>query len=123
VTTAHGATILGFDVMPPAERVPAAPHTVTEALKILVDDGYVHDFDVRDGRVRCHACGEAHAADSAIVERFYRFEGFSNPDDEEIVFGLRCPVCGAKGTLVSAFGPGADPEELDALRMLDRHDR
>jgi hypothetical protein len=44
----------------------------------------------------------------------------SDPDDEEIVFGLLCPACGARGTLVSAFGPLADPEELAALRILGR---
>jgi len=106
-----------------SNATPAAPHTVTEALRILVADGYRHDFDVRDGRVRCHTCGDVHEAAGAIVERIFRFEGMSDPDDEEIVFGLRCPVCGAKGTLVSAFGPGADPDELDALQILGRHDR
>lgn len=99
---------------------PVAPETVTEALRILEADGYTGAFDVREGRVRCHACGDLHEANGAIVERIYRFEGMSDPDDEEIVFGLRCPVCGARGALVSAYGPNADPEELDALRILGR---
>jgi hypothetical protein len=99
---------------------PQAPDTVTEALEILVADGYTESFDVRAGRVRCHACGDAHDAGEAVVERIYRFEGTSDPDYEDIVFGLHCPVCDARGTLVSAYGPGADPEELDALRILGR---
>ena len=36
---------------------------------------------------------------------------------------LRCPVCGAGGTLVSSFGPGADPELADHLVMLDERFR
>lgn len=102
------------------DQPPVAPDTVTEALKILAADDYTGAFDVRGGRVRCHACGDLHEANGAVVERIYRFEGMSDPDDEEIVFGLRCPVCGARGTLVSAYGPNADPEELDALRILGR---
>jgi hypothetical protein len=99
-------------------EVPSAPDTVTEALRILEADGYTHSFMVRDAVVRCTACGVDHESTSAIVERIYRFEGTSDPDYEDIVFGLRCPVCDLRGTLVSAFGPNADPEELDALRIL-----
>ncbi len=99
------------------------PDTVTEALAVLEADGYTESFSVRDGRVRCHACDSDHDAEGAVVERIYRFEGASDPDYEDIVFGLGCPVCGARGTLVSAFGPGADPEELDALRILGRGPR
>ena len=103
--------------------VPPAPDTVTEALAILDADGYTHGFVVRDGVVRCSVCGVDHEATSAVVERIFRFEGASDPDYEDIVFGLSCPACGVKGTLVSAYGPNADPEELDALRMLDRDRR
>lgn len=100
---------------------PSAPDTVTEALALLEAEGFTASFVVRDGRVRCLACGEVHEASTAVVERVHRFEGASDPDDEAIVFGLRCTVCGARGTLVSAYGPGADPDELDALQIL--HER
>jgi hypothetical protein len=99
---------------------PRVPDTVTEALQLLASEGYTESFDVDKGVVRCHGCGDSHSAEGAIVERIYRFEGMSDPDDEEIVFGLRCPGCGARGTLVSAFGPLADPDELSALRILGR---
>ena len=42
----------------------------------------------------------------------------SNPDDEAIVIGVTCPACEAKGVLVSAYGPAADPEELAGVRMV-----
>src|SRR6478736_446768 len=92
---------------------PPEPDTVTEALTILEADGYTETFFIRDGRVKCHACGSDHEPNGPIVERIYRFEGASDPDYEDIVFGLRCPACETRGTLVSAFGPNADPEELD----------
>jgi hypothetical protein len=99
---------------------PTAPDTVTEALQLLAREGYTESFDVENGRVRCHGCSGSHEAEVAVVERIYRFEGMSDPDDEEIVFALHCPACGARGTLVSAFGPLADPDELAALQILGR---
>jgi hypothetical protein len=99
------------------------PDTVTEALTVLEADGYTGGFFVRDGRLRCHVCGSDHVAEGAVVDRIYRFEGASDPDYSDIVFGLRCPVCGARGTLASAFGPNADPEELAALQILGRGPR
>jgi hypothetical protein len=53
-----------------------------------------------------------------LVERVYRFEGPSDPADEAIVLGVCCPKCGARGIIVSAFGPDADPEVLGAVAML-----
>ncbi len=73
------------------------------------------------GRTGC-AAGRAvwsTRLDRAEVERVYRFEGPSDPDEEAVVYALRCPICHGGGTLVSGFGPGADPELADRLVMLD----
>jgi len=45
----------------------------------------------------------------------YRFEGPSDPDEEAVVYALRCPRCGAQGALVSTYGAGADPALADHL--------
>jgi hypothetical protein len=97
-----------------------APDTVTEAVQQLVADGYDADYEIRRGQLRCAPCGHSHDAEGAVVERLYRFEGMSDPDDEAIVLGLRCPVCGRRGVLVSGYGPSADPDDLDALTILYR---
>lgn len=97
-----------------------APDTVTEAVAILEQEGYGGQLSLLpDGRLRCSQCRSTHGAQEGQVERVMRFEGDSNPDDESIVMGLVCPSCGTKGTLVSAYGPGADPELADSLVMLE----
>jgi hypothetical protein len=94
---------------------------VSEAVALLERDGYgAQVMLLPDGRLRCAGCSDTHAADAVFVERVLRFEGASNPDDEAIVMGVRCPGCHQKGTLVSAYGPGADPELADALVLLER---
>lgn len=99
------------------------PATVLDAVRELEATGYTAQFSVGADGIKCSACGREHMADSADVERVYRFEGPSDPDEEAVVYGLQCPVCGARGTLVSAFGPGADPEIADRLVMMEERFR
>jgi hypothetical protein len=98
---------------------PAAPTTVLEAVNLLDSEGFGAQLILRPDGIKCTACGQSHVMDRAEVLRVYRFEGPSDPDEEAVVYGLRCPLCGAGGTLVSTFGPGADPELADRLVMLD----
>ena len=37
----------------------------------------------------------------------YRFEGVSDPGDEAIVLGVRCPACGGRVCLMPRFSPGS----------------
>ena len=48
----------------------------------------------------------------------YRFEGDSDPGDEMVVFGVHDTTNDVRGTLVSAFGLAADPENLGHLVYL-----
>jgi hypothetical protein len=98
-----------------------APDSVREAIARLAADGYTADFSPRTARVHCGACGLASAPEQTQVDRIYRFEGASNPDDEAIVLGLSCPACGVKGVLVSGYGPSADPDDIDLILALTDH--
>jgi hypothetical protein len=92
-----------------------APDTVTEALQLLQEDGYVDDFEQAGAQMTCPVCSAANRIERGVVERIFRFEGPSDPGDEAIVLGVRCANCGARGTLVSAFGPDADPDVFARL--------
>lgn len=94
--------------------------TVTDALSVLAADGYDDDLRLGDGGLDCPSCGTTHPTDLVEVDRVFRFEGPSDPADEAIVLGLRCPACGARGSLVSAYGPDADPALADAFVYLAR---
>jgi hypothetical protein len=102
---------------------PVEPTTVLDAVNLLEREGFGADFVLRGASLRCSACGDGHEVAGADVVRVYRFEGPSDPDEEAVVYALRCPVCGIGGTLVSGFGPSADPEVTDRLVMLDERFR
>jgi hypothetical protein len=99
----------------------AAPDTVTEALALLHSAGYEVDYELVDGHLRADGCAVC-SVDDAIVERQYRFEGASDPGDEMVVFGLRDPATGTRGTLASAFGLNADPALASHLTRLSNPD-
>jgi hypothetical protein len=78
--------------------------TVTEALDALKLRGFTTDFNLAFDKLRCEKTGICLSpADFEIMEH-YRFEGDSNPSDEEVVYVIASKDGKIKGTLVSAFG-------------------
>lgn len=53
-----------------------------------------------------------------LVDETVRFEGASDPDDEAILLALRSRDGDVRGTFLSVFGPGADPDAAEAMRRL-----
>ena len=59
-----------------------------------------------------------HPPESLIVDEIVRFEGITDPDDEAIVFALRCQVHGIRGTYAVPYGaklPEIDTEMVQRL--------
>ena len=95
-----------------------SPDTVTEAVELLRGLGYSDDFEIDTEGVACSAYPSLHPLDGVSVDHTYRFEGDTDPADEAIVLGLSAPAWGAKGIVVSAFGPDTDPAVAELLRDL-----
>jgi len=106
-----------------ADKMPnRLPDTVTEAISLLRDLGYTADFELIDGQM---CVGEMYCIlDKVTVDRVFRFEGPSDPGDQMIVFAITDTDTGTRGTLASAYGIDADPDERDFLTGLaTRFDR
>ena len=97
---------------------------LSEVLTAAAAGGFDGSFDVTrsDGEVllRCSACGTA--SPPATVDRVWteRLEGASDPADMLHVSALRCPACGAGGTLIAHYGPGADDDHQQIIARLPR---
>lgn len=93
--------------------------TVTEALSDLKERGFTADFNIQCDAIECRDLDlQLRPADFEIVE-FYRFEGDSNPGDEEVVYAIESKE-GLKGVLVDAFGTYSgelSSEILEKLRI------
>ena len=95
-----------------------APDTVTEAVQQLAAEGYVDSINLRDGLLVASGSGASCGIADAVVEHMFRFEGDSDPGDEMVVFAIRDSADGLKGTLVSGYGPSADPDIFEHISYL-----
>ncbi len=99
------------------------PTTVLDALRVLAADGFDTSFALIDGSVHDEACRTAHPIEQITALRVYRFEGPSDPDEEAAVYAVQCQHCGARGAIVTSYGPGADPALTDRLDVPRAHAR
>ncbi|RZL02581.1 MAG: phosphoribosylpyrophosphate synthetase, partial [Pedobacter sp.] len=91
--------------------------TVSGTLNTLKEEGYVLDFNLKADCVECNSDDlQLHPAEF-IIDKVYRFEGASNPDDSAIVYAISA-VSGSKGTLVDAYGVYADSLTTEMVEKL-----
>lgn len=91
--------------------------TLSEALKDLTQRGYIHNFNIECDSIKCASLELKLNPDEFEITEFYRFEGDSNPDDEEIVYAIESKD-GIKGTLVNAYGIYSDEISGEMVKKL-----
>lgn len=95
--------------------------TTTEALNDLKKRGYTIDFNIAFNKLICR--DEIHMLEPGEFEitEFYRFEGDSNPADEEALYAIESKDGRIKGVLTTTFGTYADAISEDLLKQLTMH--
>ena len=95
--------------------------TVTEAVKDLKSRGFNIDFNLAFDKLICledNSCLNPHEFE--IVE-VHRFEGETNPSDEDVVYAVESKDGKIKGVVTSAFGLYADPVSNEMIQKLSMH--
>lgn len=99
----------------------ASIDTVTGRLKELKQRGYILDFNIAFDKIICsqnNIC--LNPAEFEIVEVF-RFEGDTNPSDEDVVYAIESKDGQIKGTMTSAFGMYAETASAELIKKLSMH--
>jgi hypothetical protein len=91
--------------------------TLTEALTNLRARGFTHNFNLESDALHCPELNLRLHPEHFTIEEQYRFEGMSDPDDNDIVYAISSDT-GAKGVLVNAYGPYADTVSADMAAKL-----
>ena len=91
--------------------------TLSEALSDLGKRGFVHDFNIECDSIECKSLSLKLRPNAFEITEFYRFEGDSNPGDEEVVYAVTSND-GIKGTLVNAYGAYSDEVTDELLEKL-----
>ena len=96
--------------------------TLSETLNELRKEGYTEDFNLQQNCLECRNGQFKVFADEFKVDKYYRFEGASNPSDAAILYAISSDTHQLKGTLVNAYGIYSDPITDEMLQKLEmRH--
>lgn len=82
--------------------------TVVEALNGLKSRGYTIDFNLDNDKIICSDKVHCLRAEDFEIVETHRFEGDTNPSDEDVVYAVESQNGKIKGSLSSAFGTYAD---------------
>lgn len=95
--------------------------TLSQTVDGLKKEGYIMDFNIQDECIVCHQRNTKLSPDDFEIDKVYRFEGDSNPDDEAVVYALSSPKFGVKGLLVNGYGTSADDASAKMVEKLQWH--
>ncbi|GGD92241.1 phosphoribosylpyrophosphate synthetase [Planktosalinus lacus] len=94
-------------------------NTLSEAIKDFQSKGYTENFNLLEDHIESRSLKKKWTADELIVDKYYRFEGESNPSDNSILYVIKT-TDGTKGLLVDSYGAqrgGVSSEMIQKLKM------
>ena len=95
--------------------------TVVDAVNDLRKRGYTIDFNIAFDKIICTE--NKHSLDPTDFEitEMYRFEGNTDPGDEDVVYAVEAKEGKLKGIITSAFGMYAGDASTAMLKKLSMH--
>lgn len=79
---------------------------LVEATNDLPKRGFTESFKFEDGKMICVKSKTNYTPNEMKIKESHRFEGYSNPADNSVIFAVECND-GKKGMVISSYGPGA----------------
>ena len=101
----------------PSEKVQM--QTLSSCLNILRKSGFATQFKASPGGLLSLTTKKIFKPGQVEVVHFYRFEGESNPSDNEIVYAIET-FNGEMGTLVNGYGPISDSIVNDFMHGVEK---
>ena len=93
--------------------------TLSGTMNELRKEGYVEDFNLQQNCLECRNGQFKVFADDFKIDKYFRFEGQSNPSDQAILYAISSDTHHLKGVLVNAYGIYSEPVTDEMLRKLD----
>ncbi len=95
--------------------------TVVAAINGLKQRGYIIDFNVAFDKLICSQNNICLNPSEFEITEVYRFEGDTNPSDEDVVYAVESKDGKVKGVITGAFGTYADSISNEMIRKLSMH--
>lgn len=95
--------------------------TVTDAMAWLKEKGYTYDFNLDTDCISYDGGQKRLNPEDFTIDKVFRFEGITDPGDENVLYAISSASHGVKGILMNAFGVYADPISDKMVRKLATH--
>jgi hypothetical protein len=92
--------------------------TLSQTINDLRKEGYIEDFNLQQNCLECRNGQFKIFAEEFKVDKYYRFEGDSNPSDSAILYAISSDKYKLKGVLVNAYGIYSEPVTDEMLQKL-----
>lgn len=97
--------------------------TVVDAINGLKERGYELDFNIAFDAIICVQNKVCLNPSQFEITEVHRFEGDTNPSDEDVVYGVASKDGQLKGVITSAYGTYADNISTEMIQKLTMHKR
>jgi quercetin dioxygenase-like cupin family protein len=84
--------------------------TLSETINGLKNEGYTLDFNISPDFVQGDKPNRTLSSQDFVIDKFYRFEGETNPDDQAILYAITSTKFNLKGVLVNGYGISSNQE-------------
>jgi len=95
--------------------------TLVGTIEKLKDEGYTLDFNVREDRMVCPQTNSDFSPKDFKIDKVFRFEGATNPDDQAVLYAISSERFNIKGVLVNGYGISADAATDAIISKLEIH--
>src|SRR4051812_32477287 len=95
--------------------------TVVAALNGLKERGYKTDFNLAFDKLICNETGVCLNPSEFEITEVHRFEGNTDPSDEDVVYAIESKDGKIKGSFSGAFGTYADLVSNEMLKKIKMH--
>ncbi len=92
--------------------------TLTEKINKALQQGYSENFKITSQGLTDEMGGKFYSASEIHIPNFHRFEGYSDPQDNAILYWIET-ADGRKGILVDAYGAYADVKVNNFIREVE----
>lgn len=92
--------------------------TLVEAIDALKKQGYTEDFNLKPDCIECRQGELSLSPKDFQIDKSFRFEGNTDPDDESIIYAISSDKENLKGILVNAYGVYSEPLMDEMVKKL-----
>ncbi len=95
-----------------------AYNTISEAMESLRTEGYSEDFNLRQDCIESHSNRYQIMHHEFEIDKFFRFEGETDPADEAVLYAISSEKYNLKGIVVTAYGIYSEPLVDEMMKKL-----